>query len=150
MKVIFLQNVPKAGKRHDIKEVNDGYAINFLLPKKLVKIATNSFISEFKKNQEKSLKETEERQKKLIENLEKIRGEGVVIKSKTNELGHLFSGIHKKEILEALKKQFQIEIKEENIILEKIIKEVGEFEIPILLDDKKYLKKYFFKLKIIN
>ena len=40
MKVIFLQDVPRVGKRHDVKEVNDGYAANFLLPRKLAEVAT--------------------------------------------------------------------------------------------------------------
>ncbi len=40
MKVIFLQDVPKVGKRHDVKEINDGYAMNFLLPRKLAVLAT--------------------------------------------------------------------------------------------------------------
>ena len=46
MKVIFLQDVPRVGKRHDIKEVNDGYAMNFLFPRKLAELATSKAIAE--------------------------------------------------------------------------------------------------------
>ena len=46
MKIIFLQDVPKVGKRHDVKEINDGYAMNFLLPRKLAVPATASAIAE--------------------------------------------------------------------------------------------------------
>ena len=49
MKVIFLQDVPKVGRRHDMKEVNDGYAQNFLFPRKLAEMATPSAVTELEK-----------------------------------------------------------------------------------------------------
>ena len=49
MKVIFLQDVARVGKRHDIKEINDGYAMNFLFPRKLAELATPSAIAELEK-----------------------------------------------------------------------------------------------------
>ena len=49
MKVIFLKDVPRVGKRNDIKEVNDGYAVNFLFPRKLAEMATPSAINELEK-----------------------------------------------------------------------------------------------------
>src|SRR3990167_10297667 len=137
MRVIFLQDVPRVGKRYDIKEVNDGYAMNFLLPRKLAEVATPKTIAELEKRKKNIEIEREVQEDLLMKNLEEIKGKVLNIKAKTDEKGHLFSGIHKKEIVEEMKKQNHADIAEEFIVLEKPIKEVGEFEIPIVVRDKK-------------
>ncbi|MEK7190449.1 MAG: 50S ribosomal protein L9 [Patescibacteria group bacterium] len=137
MKVIFLQDVPRVGKRHDIKEVNDGYAVNFLLPRKLAEMATPKAIAELEKRMKNIAIEKEVQEDLLMKNLEEIKGKVVVIKTKADEKGHLFSGIKNKEIVEEMHKQHHANISEEFIVLEKPIKEVGEFEIPISIKDKK-------------
>lgn len=136
MKVIFLQDVPRVGKRHDLKEINDGYAMNFLFPKKLAEPATPRSVAELEKRKKNIQIEREIQEDLLMRNLEEIKGKTVTLKSKADEKGHLFSGIHKKEILEAMRNEHQAEIKEEFIVLEKPIKEVGEFEIPISIQGK--------------
>jgi len=72
----------------------------------------------------------------LMKNLEEIKGKILTIKAKADEKGHLFSGIHKKEIVEEMKKQNHADISEEFIVLEKPIKEIGEHEIPIVIKNK--------------
>ena len=137
MKVIFLQDVPRVGKRHDIKEVNDGYAVNFLLPRKLAEMATPKAIAELEKRMKNIAIEKEVQEDLFMKNLEEIKGKVVVIKTKADEKGHLFSGIKNKEIVEEMHKQHHANISEEFIVLEKPIKKVGEFEIPISIKDKK-------------
>lgn len=137
MRVIFLKDVPRVGKKYDIKEVNDGYAMNFLLPKKLAQNATPQAIAELEVKKRGIIIEREVQENLLIKNLEEIKGKTVIIKSKANEQGHLFSAIHKKEILEAMSREYHAQISEEFIILEKPIKAVGEFNIPIEIKDKK-------------
>lgn len=137
MKVIFLQDVPRVGKRHDIKEVNDGYAINFLFPKNLAESATPKAIANLEKRKKEISIEKEIQEELLEKNLGEIKGKTVTIKAKADEKGHLFSGIHKKEIKEALVKEHRAEVGEEYIALEKPIKEVGEFEIPVSIKNKK-------------
>lgn len=137
MRVIFLKDVPRVGKKYDIKEVNDGYAMNFLLPKKLAQNATPKAVVELEMRQKEIAIEREVQADLLNKNLEEIKDKTITIKSKTNELGHLFSAIHKKEILGALRQQHRAEIGEEFIILEKPIKGIGEFEIPIEIRGKK-------------
>jgi large subunit ribosomal protein L9 len=144
MKIILLQDVSKIGRKYDTKEINDGYALNFLLPKKLAKMATPEAIVELEKSRAKIALKKEEARGVLLGKLSKIKDNIIIIKSKANEIGNLFSAIHKKEILEALKHEGDIEIDPENIILEKPIKSAGEYEIAILVDDK----KYFIKIKI--
>jgi len=131
MKVIFLQDVVRVGKRHDIKDVPGGYATNFLIPRKLAELATPQAIANLEKRKKSIEIEREVQTELLLKNLEEIKGKVVVIKAKTDEKGHLFSGIKNKEIVEEMHKQHHADISEEFIVLEKPIKETGEFEIPI-------------------
>jgi large subunit ribosomal protein L9 len=137
MQVIFLQDVPKVGKRHDIKEVNDGYAMNFLIPRKLAEMATVSSIAELSKRKKNVEIEREVQMDLLLKNLEEIKGKVLNIQAKADEKGHLFSGIHSKELVDEMKKQHHADIRAEFIILEKPIKETGEFVIPIEIKGKK-------------
>jgi large subunit ribosomal protein L9 len=141
MKIILLQNIPKVGEKGEIKDVSEGYALNFLVPQKKARIATNADI----KNQEKLLEEkkihqkiTEELIYKTIKSLERKR---VEISAKANEQGHLFSKIHKKEIVDAIKESLDSTIEEDWIVLDEDLKEVGEKEITI--------KSGKFKAKIV-
>ena len=137
MRVIFLKDIPRVGKRYDIKEVPDGYAMNFLLPRRLAQIATAKAVAELEIKKREIVIERETQTNLLLKNLEEIRGKVVKMKGKASEKGSLFSAIHKKEIVEAMSKQHHVEITEELIALEKPIKEIGEFEIPIEVKDKK-------------
>jgi large subunit ribosomal protein L9 len=73
----------------------------------------------------------------LLKNLEELKGKTVTLREKADIKGHLFSQVHKKEIIEAMHGEHHAEISEEFIVLEKPIKEVGEFEIPVTIKDKK-------------
>lgn len=111
--------------------------MNFLFPKKLAEMATPKAIAELEKRKKNIAIEREVQEDLLARNLEEVKGKVITIKGKANELGHLFSAIHKKEIIEAMKSQHHADISEEFIVLEKPIKEVGEHEIPIEIKDKK-------------
>jgi large subunit ribosomal protein L9 len=137
MKVIFLKDVPKVGKRHDIKEVNDGYASNFLFPMKLAEKATPQSILNLERRQKEIKIERAIQEELLIKNLEEIKGKVITISGKANEKGSLFSAIHKKEIIDLMKKEHRADIDEDCILLPKPIKELGEFEIPITIKNKK-------------
>jgi len=137
MKVIFLQDVSRVGKKYEIKEVNDGYALNFLFPKKWATLATPKAMAEIEIRKKEIVIEREVQEDLLEKNLEEIKNKTIVIKAKADEKGHLFSAIHEKMIVEAMEKEYHAQISEKFIILEKQIKEIGEFEIPILIKDKK-------------
>ena len=137
MKVIFLQDVPKVGKRHDVKEINDGYAMNFLLPRKLAVAATPSAVADLEKRKKNIEIEREVQEDLLLKSLEEVKGKVITIKGKANEKGSLFKAIRKEEIVEEMKKQHHADIDAEFIVLEKPIKEIGEFEIPIEIKNKK-------------
>lgn len=137
MRVIFLKDVPRVGKRHDIKEVPDGYAMNFLLPRGLAQTATPKAVALLEVRKKEVVIEREVQDNLLLKNLEEIKGKIIKMSGKANEKGSLFSAIHKKEIIEELKSQQHADISPEFIILEKPIKEIGEFEIPIEVKNKK-------------
>ena len=137
MKVIFLKDVPRVGKKDEVKEVSDGYASNMLLPRKMAVLATPKAVADLEKRKNESKVGQAIQDDLLAKNLEEINGKVITIKSKANEKGHLFSSIHKKEISEAMKKEHRTEIGEDFIILEKPIKEIGEHDIPIEIRNKK-------------
>lgn len=129
MKVILKENVKGIGQKYDIKNVADGYANNFLIPRKLAEYASSDKVkkAQVKKAQEEAEVEIkEELTKKQIEMLKEVK---IILKKKGNDKGHLFEQIHLTEISEALREQAKIEIDSEYIKLEKPIKEMGEYAV---------------------
>jgi len=141
MKVIFLQDVPRVGKRHDIKDISDGYAANFLLPRKLAIPATPKAVAELELRKKEIMIEREVQMDLLMKNLEEIKGKVVHMKGKADEKGHLFSGIKASDIINALKEEHHADLGEEFLVLDKPIKQVGEFDIPISIKGKKSVLK---------
>lgn len=137
MKVIFLHSVPRVGKKDEIKEVNDGYAVNFLFPRKLAEPATAKATTALEMRKKEIAIEREVQEELLVKNLEEIKGKTVTLKAKADDKGHLFAQVHKKEIIAGLKKEHHADVSEEFIVLEKPVKEVGEFEIPIEIKGKR-------------
>jgi len=136
MKIILLQNIARIGQKYDIKNVANGYGRNFLIPKGFAKLATKKAVEDVA-----VLKTQYEQEKKigddlLAKNLEDLNNVSVVMQEKANEKGHLFAGVHKEEIVPALKEQTHLEIGVEHIVLEHPIKEIGEHEIEVKVGDK--------------
>ncbi len=127
MKVLFIQDVPRVGKRGEVKEVSDGYVRNMLLPKKLVVIATPEVIAKQKRAEEEIRVEKQIQTDLFQKNLRAVKGMAVTIRAKANDKGHLFKAIHEKDIVEALKKEHQVRIAPEYIHLAHPIKEIGTF-----------------------
>jgi len=129
MRIILLNSVNNLGNKGDIKDVSEGYARNFLIPKKLAEAATVQTIE--KANRMK--REAEEKEKQMEENLRnialKIQNKKIIIKAKS-EKEKLFGSIGVKEICEEMKKQ-GFEIDEKSVILKESIKTIGEKEIII-------------------
>lgn len=144
MKVIFLKDVPRVGKKYDVKEVNDGYAMNFLFPRKLAEAATPKAILELEIRKNEIAIERKVQDDLLMRNLEEIKGKTLTLRAKSDDKGHLFMAIHAKTLVEEMKKQNHIDISEEFIALEKPIKEIGEFAVPIEIKGK----KSFFRLVV--
>jgi len=132
-----LKDVASIGKKYDIKNVSDGYARNFLIPRKLAKIATTQTIQEIELTKKHGLKEKEIQQNLLEKNIESLQDLKISIKEKANEKGHLFASIDAKDISKILKNQHKLEITAEMIELEKPIKQIGKHKIKV--GDKEFI-----------
>jgi len=130
MRIILLQDVEKLGKKYDVKEVADGYARNFLLPKGLAKIATKETLKWLKLQKEIRKEKAEKDLQKIQEEASAIDGQEVVISVKVGDDGQLFESIGAKRVAEKLK-ELGFGVKRSQVNLEKPIKELGEFPIKI-------------------
>jgi len=137
MKVVLLQDIPKLGKKYDIKNVADGYARNFLLPKKLAEIATEGVIRKIE-----SIKKTEEKKVQELKNLaeklaQKLSNHEFHFYPQINEKGALFASIKKEDIKKAIEDKFnEIKNLKWEVELDKPLKEVREYEIIVRLSQK--------------
>ena len=133
MKVILLDNIKCVGKKDEIINASDGYARNFLFPKKLAVEANNENMSKLKaKKQSEQYKKdvNKENAEKIAKKLDDIT---LTIKVKAGENGKIFGGVTSKEISEELKKQYKIDIDKKKIILNENIKNLGSFDISMKL-----------------
>ena len=135
MKVILLQDIKNVGRKEQIIEANDGYARNYLFPKKLAIEATkdNMLKLQAKKTTEANKKKAEiEANKEIAKKIEKIE---LTIKAKVGENSKIFGGITSKEIAEELKKQHKFEIDRKKITLKDTIKSLGRYTAEIKFGD---------------
>ena len=133
MKVILTQDVKGVGKKDQILEVNDGYARNFLIPKKLGVQASTANLALLKSKQDsRDFKRQEDKKEaeQIKEKLEKIR---LDIKVKSGENGKIFGGVTSKEISDVLKDKYSINIDKKKIELKETIKIVGITTVDIKL-----------------
>ena len=133
MKVILLQDVKSLGKKGQIVNVNDGYARNFILPKKLGVEATGKNLNDLKlqkKNEEKVALDNLNAAKALSEKL--VAGE-VVLSSKVGEGGRAFGSVSSKEIAEAVKEQMNLDVDKKKIQVKEAIKSLGTHIVSVKL-----------------
>ena len=136
MKIVLLKDIPGVGRKHEVKNVSDGYALNFLIPKKVAEIATANAIGRAERMKSEEGMEKKIQEDLLLKNLASLKDVVIEITGKANEKGHLFAGIHAESIVKALKAQKGIDVLPEFLALEKNIKELGEHEIPVRVQDK--------------
>ena len=131
MKIILLQDVKSLGKKGDVKEVAEGYAQNFLLPKKIAGVATESVIRIFQSQKEKEQKNKLAEKEQLRKIADTLKNKKITIEAKEKN-GKLFGSVTVKSIAEALEKE-GLNISENSIIIKQAIKKIGEHEVQIKL-----------------
>ena len=136
MKVLMLADVKGQGKKDQIVEVSDGYARNFLFPKKLAVPADNKALSEAKSKEEAKQFKISEDRKAAQAQADKIEGKDVVIKMSHGQDGRLYGSVTAKDIAEVLSKMVGFDIDKRKINLKDTIKAYGKYsvEIKILQD----------------
>ena len=133
MKVILLEDVKSLGKKGEIVNVNDGYARNFILPKKLGLEANGKNLNDLKlkkENEKKVSKENLEAAKALAE---QIKAGQVELRIKVGEGGKAFGSVSSKEIAAAVKEQMGLDIDKKKIQLKEVLKSLGTHNVPIKL-----------------
>ena len=133
MKVIFNQDVRGQGEKGEMKEVSDGYARNYLLPRKLASEATPDMINAFKLKEKAKKAQMEREKAQAEENAKRLEGIQVTISARAGQGGRLFGAITSQEISDALREQHGIEIEKNKIVQSEPIKSFGSFEVKAKL-----------------
>ncbi len=133
MQVILLEDVKSLGKKGEIVKVSDGYAKNFVIPKKLGVEATQKNLNELKNQQKRDSILAQQRLDEAKAYGEKISKETVQLTMKAGEGGRVFGSVSTKEIVTAAKAQFGLDIDKKKLQMPEPIKSFGTYEIPVKL-----------------
>lgn len=133
MNIILLQDVKALGKKGELVVVNDGYARNYILPKKLGVEATAKNLNEVKLQKANDEKIKKEKLEEAQNFANEIKEKSVLLKIKVGEGGKTFGSISTKEIASAAKEQLNFEIDRKKIQLQEPIKNLGSYEVSIRL-----------------
>ncbi len=133
MKVILLADVKGTGKKEQIVEVSDGYARNFLFPKKLAMEATATAINSVKRAKEAEAHREDLRRKEAMDMAERLRKQVIHLKARAGEKGRLYGSITGQEVADALEKQHGVAIEKRRVELSEPIRSIGEYEASVWL-----------------
>lgn len=137
MEVLLLQDIPGVGKKSDLIVVGDGYALNFLLPRRAALVATplvrKRYADLIRRRAED--RETEKAVKSNAANA--ISGKTIVIVKKATKAGKLYAGITEALVLEEMKKQLGIDVKEDDLIMPEHFKTVGLHQVSVQMGEQK-------------
>lgn len=130
MKVVLIQHVQNIGRRGEVKEVKDGFALNYLLPKKLAVQATPKNISKYRRVVEDEQVAKAKRQEEPKKIIQKLKSFVLTFTEKTDDKGTFFAGVTKDKIAKALVEK-GVDVKAKHIQLAESIKKEGEYSVKI-------------------
>lgn len=133
MKVILLQDVKSLGKKGEIVEINEGYARNFILPKKLGVEANNKNLNDLKLANKRAEKQAQEELDAAKALAVKVEEKPVVTHIRVGEGGRTFGTVSSKEIAAAAKSQLGLDIDKKKISLPEALKNLGTYEVSVKL-----------------
>ena len=137
MKVILLQDLTKLGKRGEVKEVADGYAINVLIAQKKALQATPAELAKWKQADEKKKKEKDSAEKSFFDLIDAVKKSVPTINVKKHDNGHLFAAISAEQVTEALFTATHISVNPSQLEIKSAIKALGNHVVTIKQGDKK-------------
>lgn len=133
MKVILLADVKGTGNKEEIVNVSDGYARNFLFPKKLAVEATPGAAKEIERKKAAERQRELERRNEADAKARTLRGKVITVKAKAGAQGRLYGSITGQEVADALNAQYQVNVDKRKIELSETIRNVGDYEAVIKL-----------------
>ena len=133
MKVILQQDVKGQGKKGEMKEVSDGYARNYLMPRGLASPATADAVNALKLKEKATAAQMAKEKAAAEENAKRLSGVVVQISARAGQGGRLFGAVTSQEIAEALREQHGIEIEKNKIVQAEPIKQFGSYEVKAKL-----------------
>ena len=136
MKVILLKDVKGTVKKGEMKEVSDGYARNFLLPKKMAIVADNTAVKELNEKNKAAENKAQKEYEAAVELGKKMEEMNIVMYSKAGDGGRLFGSITSKDIAEQLKKQHGIVVDKRKVLLNEPIRVLGSTNVEIKIHQK--------------
>lgn len=149
MQVLFLQNVKGLGRIGEVKNVNDGYAQNFLFPKKLAEPATTEKIAKIKHAAQVKIDEAKIHTDLLIKTFASLEGKEIELHRKVNSAGALFGGVHTSDIRDAIKDTHKVAVGLEYIKLPSEIHATGVFTCKIG-DKAKLGREFQMSVKVVG
>ncbi len=136
MKVIFLKDVKGVGQRGTVKEVSDGYALNFLIAQGLAQQATAQKLAAYESEQQKQSAVAAEKAREWGALVEKIESMTVRVTARANAAGHLYQQLSADAIVASLTKEFKTDLSPESIIIPTPIKSVGEASATVKIGNR--------------
>ena len=133
MKVILLQDVKGTGRKGELVNASDGYARNFLLPRKLAREADAQAMNELRNAEQSRQHRIEVETAQAKENKNKLEGKTLVLTAKAGQGGRLFGSVTNKEVAAAVKREFDITVDKRKVVLESDIKASGTYGCEIKL-----------------
>ena len=133
MDIVLLEDVKALGKKGQIVKVNDGYARNFILPKKLGVEATTKNLNDLKLQKANDARLAAEQLAAAKELAKKVEASPVTVSIKAGEGGRTFGSVSTKEIVKAVSDQLKLDIDKKKMVLTDPIKTLGTFEVPVKL-----------------
>ena len=133
MKVVFNEDVRGQGKKGEIKEVSDGFARNYLLPRKLASAATTDAINAIKLKEKAKAAQAAKEKALALEYAEKLEAVQVTVRAKSGGSGKLFGAVTSETIGKALKEQFDMDIEKNKIVQSEPIKSYGSYTVKAKL-----------------
>ena len=133
MKVILLENIKGVGKKDEIINANDGYARNYLFPKKLAVEANKGNLANLKSKQDSNKFKRDTEKAEAEEIAKKLNSIVLKIKVKAGENGKIFGGVTAKEISEYLKSEHNLDIDKKKIVLKETVKTLGTITVDVKL-----------------
>ena len=133
MRVVFLDDVENVARAGDIKNVADGYARNFLLPRKLAAAATTTTMQQAEARAKAIAKEQEKLDEAARAVAAQLGGSPLVISARAGEAGRLFGSVTASDIAEAVNARAGSKVDHRQVVLEAPVKEIGSYQVPVNL-----------------